>query len=81
MGIGSKLVREGLSLAKEMGFDLVLVLGHEGYYPRFGFEPGYKYDFRPNFEAPKEAFMLLNLGNRELEKKPTLVIYPREFFS
>jgi putative acetyltransferase len=38
-GIGSALVRESLRLADEAGEPLVLLLGHPGYYPRFGFEP------------------------------------------
>jgi putative acetyltransferase len=36
-GIGGALTRESLRLADERGEPLVLVLGHPGYYPRFGF--------------------------------------------
>lgn len=36
-GIGSALVREGLRICREQGHRIVVVLGHEGYYPRFGF--------------------------------------------
>jgi predicted N-acetyltransferase YhbS len=38
-GIGSALAREALRIADATGEPLVLVLGHPGYYPRFGFEP------------------------------------------
>jgi putative acetyltransferase len=38
-GIGSALTREALRLADEAGEPVVLLLGHPGYYPRFGFEP------------------------------------------
>ena len=38
-GIGSRLVKAGLDLCREQGADLVVVLGHADYYPRFGFEP------------------------------------------
>jgi putative acetyltransferase len=37
MGIGSKLVTAGLRQLSESGVDLVFVLGHPGYYPKFGF--------------------------------------------
>lgn len=36
-GIGGMLVHEGLTRARELGAALALVLGHPGYYPRFGF--------------------------------------------
>jgi putative acetyltransferase len=38
-GIGGALVREGLRQLAESGVDLVFVLGHPEYYPRFGFRP------------------------------------------
>jgi putative acetyltransferase len=36
-GIGAALVRRGLELARQQGHRIVIVLGHEHYYPRFGF--------------------------------------------
>ena len=36
-GVGSKLIKEGLSKLKESGVALVFVLGHPEYYPRCGF--------------------------------------------
>ena len=36
-GIGGQLIKEGLKLLKADGVELVFVLGHPGYYPRFGF--------------------------------------------
>jgi len=38
-GIGGLLVDEGLKRQSESGVDLVFVLGHPEYYPRFGFNP------------------------------------------
>ena len=38
-GIGGALVTEGLRRAGNAGFPAMIVLGHPGYYPRFGFEP------------------------------------------
>ena len=38
-GIGSALVREGLTRLAQGGMDLVLVLGEPDYYGRFGFAP------------------------------------------
>lgn len=38
-GVGGALVREGLRQLTRAGVNLVFVLGHPGYYPRFGFSP------------------------------------------
>lgn len=48
LGIGGRLIAEGLRQLSLAGVDLVFVLGHPGYYPRFGFvEAGVN-----GFEAP-----------------------------
>ena len=39
-GVGSVLMAEVLTLADAQAWPLVALLGHPGYYPRFGFEPG-----------------------------------------
>jgi putative acetyltransferase len=36
-GIGSRLVQNGLAELRSIGCQAVIVLGHPGYYPRFGF--------------------------------------------
>jgi putative acetyltransferase len=36
-GIGSRLVQDGLAELRSAGCEAVIVLGHPGYYPRFGF--------------------------------------------
>jgi putative acetyltransferase len=38
-GVGKALVMHGLKSARQTTYPLVVVLGHPGYYPRFGFEP------------------------------------------
>ena len=38
-GIGGELIRSGLRQLAEADTALVFVLGHPGYYPRFGFRP------------------------------------------
>src|SRR5690606_35046043 len=36
-GIGGKLIEEAHKRAKDLGFDSVILLGHEKYYPKFGY--------------------------------------------
>jgi len=38
-GIGSALIEAGLARARADGWEAVVLLGHEAYYPRFGFVP------------------------------------------
>lgn len=58
-GIGSMMVMRGLDLVRRLGISAVLVVGHPGYYPRFGFRA----DLAAGLEAPYhgESFMALEL--------------------
>jgi putative acetyltransferase len=76
-GIGSALVRAGLGMARGRDWQAVIVLGHKGYYPRFGFSAALA---RP-LEAPfsGEAFMALELTPGALHGKAGRVTYPPAF--
>jgi putative acetyltransferase len=60
-GIGTLLVKAGLDRAKELGYQFVVVLGHPHYYPRFGFRPSAGYGMQCAYDAPPEAFMVVEL--------------------
>ncbi|WP_029089273.1 GNAT family N-acetyltransferase [Brevibacterium album] len=60
-GAGSAAIRAGLAAAAEQGENLVVVLGHAEYYPRFGFRPASGLGVTAPFEVPDEAFMALLL--------------------
>lgn len=57
-GIGSELIREGLRLCQELGFDYGVVLGNPKYYRRFGFEKAGDSGIRNEYGADEE-FMLI----------------------
>ncbi len=59
-GIGSALIDEGLKIAQNKGYSLVVVLGHPEYYPKFGFVPASKYGLKSTYEVPDEVFMAIN---------------------
>lgn len=60
--VGSALVEEGLRRAADAGFGYALVLGHPGYYPRFGFEPALPHGIEaPHPIDPPEAWMVAEL--------------------
>jgi len=77
-GAGSAAIRAALGAAQAMGENLVLVLGHADYYPRFGFTPASRFGIRAPFEVPDEAMMATALdGARPV---PTGTIgYPAAF--
>ena len=51
-GIGGKLIEQGLELLSKSGVDLVFVLGHPGYYPRYGFKPAGHLGFEAPYPIP-----------------------------
>ncbi|MEV0643836.1 N-acetyltransferase [Phytomonospora sp. NPDC050363] len=58
-GAGSAVVRASLDVARASGENLVLVLGHPKYYPRFGFVPASRHGIKAPMEVPDEAMMVL----------------------
>jgi putative acetyltransferase len=79
-GIGSSLVRHGLALLVDRGCPFVIVLGHPGYYPRFGFEPASKYGITSQWEGiPDDAFMILVLDESSMVGVSGVARYRDEF--
>jgi predicted N-acetyltransferase YhbS len=78
-GIGGKLVRQGLKVAKQLGFKSVIVVGHKDYYPRFGFAPASKWRIRPPFDVPDASFLAISLRKDGLKSVSGVVEYPEEF--
>jgi len=53
-GIGGQLIQGGLNKLKAMGVGLVFVLGHPGYYPKYGFVPAGTRGFEAPYSIPPE---------------------------
>ena len=77
-GIGAKLITHGLHIASDLGFSSVLVLGHEYYFPKFGFLPATRWNIRPPFDVPAEVFMALELVPNALKYVSGIVEFPVE---
>ena len=80
-GIGGRLILAGLDKATELGYKSVIVLGHEHYYPKFGFAPAEKWSIRAPFDVPQQFFMAIELIPDGLRDVSGTVIYPNEFSS
>jgi len=75
--IGSELVRRGLAELRARGERIVIVLGHEHYYPRFGFSSEMARSLQSPF--PPDAFMALELVEGALAGIRGVVRYPAAF--
>ena len=60
-GIGSKLVEKGLAESRIKRYPAVVVLGHPGYYPRFGFVPSVNSGITSEYDVPPDVFMIKEL--------------------
>jgi putative acetyltransferase len=76
-GIGSALVHEALRRAQQQGWQAVIVVGHPGYYPRFGFSAALARPLASPFSG--EAFMALELIPGALKGGAGRVVYPSAF--
>jgi putative acetyltransferase len=54
-GIGSLLVRRGLDILRERGCPFVVVVGHQDFYPRFGFERASTHGLTSQWEGIADA--------------------------
>lgn len=78
-GVGTALVREGVSLARSRNFGAVIVLGHPEYYARFGFTTARPLGIEPPFDVPDAAWMALELQPGVLTGIHGTIRYPPEF--
>ncbi len=80
-GIGSQLIREGLRLCQELGYDYCVVLGSPIYYQRFGFEKASNFGLQNEYGVDEE-FMVIRFTETEFSGESwadKLVEYASEF--
>jgi putative acetyltransferase len=78
-GIGSALARDGLAECRRRGVEVVFVVGHPQYYPRFGFTLASSFGITCEFEVPDEAFMAVELVAGALRGKAGTVFFHQAF--
>jgi predicted N-acetyltransferase YhbS len=54
-------MRACIAGARDAGEGVIVLLGHPGYYPRFGFVPARRLAITPPYEVPEDVFMALEL--------------------
>lgn len=78
-GIGSQLVRNGIDELKRQGVDLVVVVGHPAFYPRFGFVPASRYSLQCEYDVPDDAFMVHVINDTTVSTVAGIAHYRPEF--
>jgi len=78
-GIGSALVREGLDACRTAGHDVVVVVGHPAFYPRFGFVPARPLGLKSDPPFRDEAFMVAELTPGALRGRRGVILYGGDF--
>lgn len=78
-GIGGMLISEGHKIARQLGYEYSILVGHPSYYPRFGYVNAADFGFSCPLELPENVFMAY-----DLQGKGTIINaaieYPKEFF-
>jgi putative acetyltransferase len=78
-GIGSALIREGLTRCRNLGYGAVVVVGHRHYYPRFGFKPAATFKLKSEYDVQDDVFMALELTPHYLRGKSGTIQYDSAF--
>lgn len=76
-GIGTRLLQEGLARLGRSEYEAIMVLGHETYYPRFGFSAELARKLASPFDT--DAFMALELKPNALQGEKGSVTYSPAF--
>lgn len=78
--IGAQLIQEVHVRAKKLGYSSIILLGHEHYYPRFGYKLASSFNITLPFDAPDENCMAIELVQDALKNVSGTVVYPTEFY-
>jgi putative acetyltransferase len=70
-GVGSALLHAVLGVSDALGYPLVVLLGHPGYYPRFGFVPAASIGIEPTEPTWGEHFQARRLATWTPELRGT----------
>lgn len=80
-GIGKKLVLSAHHIARELGYNLIVILGIPNYYLGLGYEFTSKYNLKLPIKIAEENSFLISLDDMDLSKiEGGTVNYAPEFF-
>lgn len=78
-GIGGLLLQSAHRRAAGLGYGSAVLLGHDGYYPRFGYRRAIDFGIEFPFDVPHELCMVIELVPGALNGVSGVVRYPDAF--
>lgn len=78
-GIGSELMLHAHEKARALGYTSIVVIGHEDYYPKFGYEPAHEFKITFPFKVPERNAFVLELEKDALLGVEGKVVYADAF--
>lgn len=78
-GVGSALIQYGHQIARALGYIAIALIGHDAYYPRFGYLKADTFDIQFPFDAPVENCMIVELRLGALSNVQGMIEYPSAF--
>lgn len=78
-GIGTELVVAGNARLRKDGCPFVVVVGHPGFYPRFGFRPARHHGITCEWDVPDDVFMILVFDETLMSGVTGQAAYRQEF--
>ncbi len=78
-GVGGALINYAHDKARTLGHTSIILLGHENYYPKFGYKLADSFGIELPFDVPKENCMAIELIENGLKGVNGTVEYPKEF--
>lgn len=79
-GIGSSLIHHAHRRAIELNYESIILVGHEDYYPRFGYRRLSEFNIALPFEVPDANAMAIELTTESLAEASGRVEYHPTFF-
>jgi predicted N-acetyltransferase YhbS len=78
-GVGGRLIDSAHAAALKLNHEVIILLGHPSYYPRFGYRRAILYGLSNPWGIDNEVFMAIELVEGALKDKSGEVIYPEAF--
>ena len=79
-GIGGRLITDAHKVALSLGYKSIILIGHEDYYPRFGYQKLARFNIQLPFDVPENNCMAIELVKGGLSGTQGRVQYPEAFY-
>lgn len=80
-GVGTRLMTYAHQKAMELGYESIVLIGHQDYYPKFGYRLAKEFGIGFPFDVPQINSFVLELKEGALNGITGEVVYGKEFFA